>query len=51
MKHIHQKAVNKDTTMTEQQWIEAWEDWAQLTPTQRVELVHAAFNNEDEVPF
>jgi len=37
--------------MTEQQWIDAWEAWAKLPPEQRVELVRAAFSNNEPEPF
>lgn len=37
--------------MNEQKWIDAWAAWAQLTPEQRVELVRAAFDNNEPEPF
>ena len=42
---------NEDTTMTEQQWLDAWAEWQAKTEEQRVEIVRAAFENNEPEPF
>lgn len=48
---LRPSTIHQEADMTDQQWLDAWAEWQAMTEDQRVEIVRAAFSNEEPEPF
>lgn len=48
---LRPSTIHQEADMSQEQWFEALAEWQAMTEKQRVEIVRAAFSNEEQEPF